>query len=105
MALLKVLRQMARQRLFVERYENPSFPLRPDKNVRISGSPWQVRWTADTNRVERERASAVVLLDGLPQNAAQVLIQDITENGRHGGVPNPFSCQRRRNSSILGPFR
>jgi hypothetical protein len=63
-------------------HDDPSCALRPQQQFRVLGPQRQIRGIADTGRIEREQPERVVVLNGIPQRPAQVLIKD--KGQRHG---------------------
>ena len=53
--------------------------LRPEEDVRIKATHRQVRWISNSDGINRIDAKAIMSLNGTPQDAPQVLIEQKAE--------------------------
>lgn len=74
----KVRREMVGQRRLVFGDQNPIFPFRPQKYLRVGGRQRQVFRISDAFDVENVCAAAVVSSYGVPERPAEVFVQKIT---------------------------
>src|SRR5262245_66601686 len=79
MARLEVIRQVRGESSLVARYQDAPLPLGPDQKGGIIAAQRQIGRVADTDNVEHLDAPSVMPLDGPPQNATKMLIEQITQ--------------------------
>jgi hypothetical protein len=95
--------QEIRERTQVMRNENSRLSLRPDQDVWIIDTAWQVRRISDRNYIDEIDTSEVVPRDSQSDGILDILVEQEL-NGHASLVCAPCICSRRLRSSImLGP--
>lgn len=83
---LKVVGEVARHGVAVECQQDAPLALAPKKDVRILAAAGKVERVANADGVDEQSARNVVPLDGRPERAGQVFVED--ERERHPRSPS-----------------
>src|SRR5262245_27261279 len=84
MAGTEVADQVAGHCALVFGNEQPCFALTPVQYREIIAASWQVWWLADADDIEQLDAAAIMRLNGSPQRAAHVFVEQISQG--HGST-------------------